>query len=423
MPENPLVYQTSIWIPEVTPGVALTPTKRLLCSQVMPNPEITNSLYRPAGSIAPVVQIMGKERASAALDGVVCFNDLIYPLNSLLMAGTITTPAGTVRLHTFKPSNSVADTYKTFTIQHGFSTFGQQLAYVIVNSLNMAFSDAEATMSGTLFGQAISDGVTVNPSPTDIAVSPVIPKQVDVYLGTALATNEVQSLVATGASSGTFKLIFQGQTTGTIAFGASAATVQTALEALTTIGVGNIVAAGGPLPTTPVTLTGAGVLAGLNFSLITADNTLLVGGSAVITETTPGGMTKLLRVDRAEIAIPDRYVANNTLDANQPSFSYVVQQGVQPTATIVLEHDSQSAGYMANFRAGQTLYLTIFCRGPLIEAGYAQYIKIQAPVKITQSARADANAVYANTYSLGLVYDTTFAGWISIAVQNALTAL
>jgi RHS repeat-associated protein len=43
-------------------------------------------------------------------------------------------------------------------------------------------------------------------------------------------------------SSGTFTLSFGGQTTGTIAYDASAATVQTALQGLSTIGSGNVVA-------------------------------------------------------------------------------------------------------------------------------------------------------------------------------------
>jgi hypothetical protein len=100
--------------------------------------------------------------------------------------------------------------------------------------------------------------------------------------------NEIQSLVATSASSGTFTLSFRGQTTGAIAYNANAGAVQTALVALSTIGTGGVVATGGPLPGTPVVLTFGGNLAGYDQPLITADNTLLVGGTAVITQTTPG---------------------------------------------------------------------------------------------------------------------------------------
>lgn len=101
--------------------------------------------------------------------------------------------------------------------------------------------------------------------------------------------NEVQSLVATSASSGTFTLSFRGQTTAGIAYNATAADVQTALVALSTIGTGGVVCTGGALPGTPVVITFSGTaLAGYDQPAITADNTSLVGGTAAITTTTPG---------------------------------------------------------------------------------------------------------------------------------------
>jgi hypothetical protein len=101
-------------------------------------------------------------------------------------------------------------------------------------------------------------------------------------------TNEVQSLIATGASSGTFTLSFDGETTAPIAFNASAADVQAALLLLSNFNPGDITAAGGPLPGTAVTLTFGGQYANTNVATITADNTSLVGGTAVITVVTPG---------------------------------------------------------------------------------------------------------------------------------------
>jgi hypothetical protein len=104
---------------------------------------------------------------------------------------------------------------------------------------------------------------------------------------TVAGTAEVQSLIATGATSGTFTLTFNGQTTAPIAFNATAAAVQAALVALSTIGAGNLVATGGPLPGTAVVLTFGGALQGPQ-NLITATNTALVGGAAAVTRTTAG---------------------------------------------------------------------------------------------------------------------------------------
>jgi hypothetical protein len=106
-------------------------------------------------------------------------------------------------------------------------------------------------------------------------------------------TNEVQTLTVTGTpTGGTFKLQFRGQKTATIAYNATAANVDTALEALSLIGVGGVLCAGGPLPTTPVTVTfNAAPYAATNVPNLTPTDILLTGGTtptATVTASTPG---------------------------------------------------------------------------------------------------------------------------------------
>ncbi len=107
-------------------------------------------------------------------------------------------------------------------------------------------------------------------------------------------TDEVQTLAqATGTSTGgTFKLTFtdtngNSAQTAAIAYNASAATVQTALEALDNVVAGTIVAAGGALPTA-VTLTFKDLFSGKDEPSIVVDNTSNTGGTYGITETTKG---------------------------------------------------------------------------------------------------------------------------------------
>jgi hypothetical protein len=107
--------------------------------------------------------------------------------------------------------------------------------------------------------------------------------------GTSTAgTNEVQTVSLTGVpTGGTFTLSFGGQTTAPIAFDAIAATVQAALQALSTIGAGNATVTG----TGPWIVTFAGALAKTNVALMTANGALLTGGTsptAVVVETTAG---------------------------------------------------------------------------------------------------------------------------------------
>lgn len=87
------------------------------------------------------------------------------------------------------------------------------------------------------------------------------------------------------ASSGTFTLSWDGETTAAISYVATAAAVQAALEALSNIDPGDIVCTGGPLGTAAVIITFAGRYAGQNLPDMTKDDTSLVGGTTTLTVT------------------------------------------------------------------------------------------------------------------------------------------
>jgi hypothetical protein len=107
-----------------------------------------------------------------------------------------------------------------------------------------------------------------------------------------LIVNEVQTLDASGTvDGGQYKLSFDGQTTADIEWDDDAATIETALEALSNIAPGDVVVAGGDLPDDPITITFGGVYAGTNVPLITVaagTSPLTGGGSYAVVQTTPG---------------------------------------------------------------------------------------------------------------------------------------
>ncbi|MCA9014008.1 MAG: LamG domain-containing protein [Planctomycetaceae bacterium] len=106
------------------------------------------------------------------------------------------------------------------------------------------------------------------------------------------AVNEVQTISSPSSpTGGTFTLSFNGQTTGAIAYNASAATIQTALEALSNIPAGSVSCGGGALPGTPVTVTFQDELAATDVALLVVDTTNLTGVTGSAAETTPGGST------------------------------------------------------------------------------------------------------------------------------------
>lgn len=93
-----------------------------------------------------------------------------------------------------------------------------------------------------------------------------------------LGFNEVQR-VALDATGGTYTLTFDGQTTSALAFDASAAQIQTALEALSTIGAGNVSVAdeGGAQWFRHVLVAFSGTLAKTNVPQLTGDESAIIG--------------------------------------------------------------------------------------------------------------------------------------------------
>jgi hypothetical protein len=117
----------------------------------------------------------------------------------------------------------------------------------------------------------------------------------------AITGNESQQITITGGpTGGTFTLTFAGQTTAGIAYNASAATVQAALEALGAIEVGDVTCTGGPLPSIAVNVEFTGNFVELDMATMTADSAGLTGGSSpTVVISTPSPSSDTLTFDQA----------------------------------------------------------------------------------------------------------------------------
>lgn len=108
----------------------------------------------------------------------------------------------------------------------------------------------------------------------------------------AAGADAVQTITTPGSpTGGTFKLEYLGQTTGTIAYNASAATIDTALELLNTIDTGGVVTAGGALPTAVTVTFSAAPVAKTPVQDLHVVEELLTGGTIphVLVRTTTAG--------------------------------------------------------------------------------------------------------------------------------------
>lgn len=120
------------------------------------------------------------------------------------------------------------------------------------------------------------------------------------------AASQVNTLTMSGGTGGTFTITVDtmtagvpdgtSQTTSAIAYNASAATIDAALEALSNVGAGDVTCAGGPINTTPVTLTWGGALANQSIHVyVTWKGTLTGTASRYLTSSVTTGADRKVR--------------------------------------------------------------------------------------------------------------------------------
>lgn len=159
---------------------------------------------------------------------------------------------------------------------------------------------------------------------------------------TGAAQNEIQTATVNGSpTGGTFRLALGSKVTAALAYNASAAVVQAALEALDNIGAGNV---GVALATNVYTITFQGALANQDIPLLSLYANNLTGGSSptVALATTQIGraagaqwggyddaLSNGLQVCRGFLKYPVEVANNGTHSVNSSIFGECVQDGYQ----------------------------------------------------------------------------------------------
>lgn len=114
---------------------------------------------------------------------------------------TVSTNGATnTRRWTFFPSDTDADTFDSFTIEKGSSLGASSVPGVRCDEIDLTFvPDKSIELKAKLFGKVLSDGITMTSSPSAVALKPLTPRNVDVYLAAseaALAAGQIKPLEA-----------------------------------------------------------------------------------------------------------------------------------------------------------------------------------------------------------------------------------
>lgn len=424
---------------ETVPGTAVAASKRFPSLSIVPAIKTEIRSFRPTGYKFNTIAAMDKEWSVAKITGFPNYEELAYLMASGLAYAAPTNPVVGGYQYVSTPGISTGDAYKSYTIEHGSGYRAHRSSGNVVNSLAFEYSRAGITVDGEMVGGPITD---------------------DIHL----STNATYTLTAGGSppTAGTFTLTYAGQTTGNINHDATAAAVQTALCALSTVGTGNA-------EVTATVATGAGNLSvaanvytiefvndlGLaartltgTFTSLTASATIaLAAGVVGVTPTTLGvkpvlptqtdlyladtwaglpGASALTRGFKAGWSISDRWAQPWPIGTALTNWVKGVENS-QVKLTAKLQHvaDATGMGMLTKMRAGTTQFMRIKCIGPLILTTTYYTFQTDLALKVVgePTEMSDQDGLYAIEWNFEGFYDSTSGKTIEVTVINSLSGL
>jgi hypothetical protein len=409
--------------------------RKLTALSIVPTSRFETEQYRQAGFKNTTGVVPQKAYGEGSYDGKLCFNHILYVIASLWgLTGGSPAGAGAAKTWRSEPQTSGPDSNaKTYVVERIINNAATRALYVKLISLALASSQGAINISGSCVSQFPTEGETPSAGSID----------------------EVQALSKTGTvSGGTFTLSYAGQTTATIPYNASAATIREKLIDLTNIGADDIETSGGPINTTPVVISFKGALAGTNVAAITVDNTSLTGGgSLAIATTTAGASTgittipnRLVSRQMIDVFLDDTYGSIGSTKVVRPyeeslnvgnkddafwahntdfaSFVDLVEIPHDLTFGFKMAHDDQSEDFYNSISLNATKYLRWQATGPdEIESGIFERIRLDMALKFINAQPILGDPVYGYEYTCALLHDGDLGGALEWEVINRLTSL
>lgn len=416
------------------PGTPVAANKRLSAMSLDLSPSADLTPFGPTGELLDTVMVLNREWSEGDLSGQPTYTELVYALAGVLGDAAITTPGGATlaREWAWTLSGLKGIKPRTFTWERGDVEAGnaERAAYLLLTALNMSFSRTGGNEMG---GSAIAQRMD---------------------FGARLTGDEIQTVTITGGpTAGTFTLTYSGQTTAGVAYNAAATAVQTALEALSNIGTGNVLVTGGPGPATPYSVRFIAALGQTDVAQMTAAHTFTGGTTPgiAVTTATPGGApsstalipispsevsvylddsaaalgtTKLLRDFTVGFEIADLFNPVWPLNAAKPSFDGHVITKPNPTATLSVGNDAVGRQLVDVMRSGATKYMRVEGVGPLVEAGQSYLFRIDLAGKISDApSMADADGVSTLDWTMRMVHDSVWNAGAKFLLRNSIASL
>ena len=411
-----------------TPGTTVACPNRFMGATCNASPKGEWKNWSPQGDKTDSLQMLIREWVECPFDGIPTYDELGYFLNAGLNIEAASLVATGAYNHRWYFNSRMANTVQTYTIQYGDpedATRAHQFGYGFLTDFDLDFDRTKADFKAVMMGQALTDGVAMT-------------------AGGAQVWN-----ITSTATGGTVVYSYKGARTTALAFGATTAAVQTALQALSTVGAGNMLVTGTPAA---LVITAAGALIGQNLPNfeMPAATMLLTGGVSTQTITTLGGYveaslqpilsgqlaiyvgstystlaaSKLTRAFVSKVSFKGLRSPVWALDPTQGSFAASIEPEAKIEITVMVEADSNGMAFLTNARNGTQMYVRLLATGPLIGVTAINYsFQLDACAKISSLPPfSDKDGVYATEYKFTVDHDTTQGFSTFVNLVNGLAA-
>lgn len=408
-------------------------TKRINSIDAPFKSEIETETFTPSGDTAPSLIVINDEYATVDASGKPDFQAFPYFMSSLWGTGAVVNPTAGVYEWTFTHDGRTPLAPASYTAIYGSKTRAYQCAGLVWTKY----------------------GMTVNRDGIDFTAM-AIAKQLETG-HVAYPRNEKQTVSIGGSvapTGGTFTLTYSGQTTGTIAYNAAAATVQAALEALSNIGVLEALVTGGPGPGTPWVVEFAVTLGNSDVTLMTGNAAGLTGGTGsviTVTETRKGGTTtdieakalfpgffdvymdptwaglgttKLLYCYDFELETPERIARTRPINSTKSSDGLVETEDQEFTVQMTMGVDATMESMLTNLRAGTKIFVRLDAIGATISSTYKYMVRHDMCILLSEVGdfQSSDNVLVVPITGV-LSRDTTSGFALQAKVRNTLAAL
>lgn len=402
-----------------------------------PKPQFETEAIFGAGDELPSGTLLNDDYTNIDVSGKAGYTSLMYPISSMFGYPTDALVTGSTYDHTWVWDGKTPIIPASYSLHYGLPGRADEILGVIFNGIGLTVARSGYDYSTEAFGKALTPNVTMGG-----------------------VTAERQTLTVTGAPSAFAPTIaFRGRSgAGASQATWTAAQIQALLEAIPTIGVGNIVVAGGPLPTTPITVDFIGKLGAQNVALMVTTGTTFTAGTApafTITETTPGAdnvtmlqnmpiaplhfnvfsgdswaevqaeSTKLLTLYEADMGWGNKWERSMPINSSKSSDSIYVGETQEHTLGLKFGADATARGYYTNVRTNAKKYIRLHAIGPLTGDASNTFecvIDVALIVKGTDGYDS-ANGIHVLTWNAQIARDEVLNNAVAIRIRNRKATL